>query len=263
MDYLLDKKLRGLILILLAAAKISNAQFTYNLSKYEIGAQVGGLVSRTSLTPENLGAYKQMHPSVGVFAQGPLFNPFSIRASLTIGQIGSDDSKVNDPRYTFLQLRNFKYLTTMAELSTIIVLNLVKEHYNLFTHEHSHRFTPYLFGGIGFSYVNVKRSWSGIDIAYLANTPYVTNLALDTVPSTVPTIITVFPMGMGVRYAVNPQIALFTELNFRYNFEHYLDGFNYATNRPNSKDFFYGITIGISYRPISNDYRNDCPKSVL
>jgi hypothetical protein len=151
------------------AVKFSNAQYTYTLSKYEIGAQLGGLVSRTALTVDNkLGAYKQMHPSVGVFAQGPLLGPFSIRTSLMVGQIGSDDSKVNDPRYSWVPLRDFKYTTTMAELSTVVVWNLVKEKYSLFTHEHKHRFTPYLFGGIGFSWVNVKRSWSGIDTNYFA-----------------------------------------------------------------------------------------------
>lgn len=242
---------------------VSNAQYTYNLSKYEIGAQVGALISRTALTFNKLGAYDQPHASVGFFIQGPLLNPFSFRTSLMVGQIGSDDSKVTDPRYSSIQIRDFKYKTSMAELSTTIVLNLIKERFNLFTHEHKHRFTPYVFAGLGFSYVNVKRNWSGIDTAYFAGSPTLLGLGLDTLPTTLPKLITVFPMGGGLRYAINPQIALFGELNFRYNFEHYLDGFNYSTGRSNSKDFFYGISIGVSYRPYSNDYRNDCPKSVL
>jgi hypothetical protein len=70
-------------------------------------------------------------------------------------------------------------------------------------------------------------------------------------------------MGGGLRYAADPQLAISLEFNFRYNFQHYLDGFNFSTGRPNSKDFFYGVSLGVSYRPFANDFRNQCPKSVL
>lgn len=262
MNSFCKKTLFSLLVLSIFFVKLK-AQYISNLSKYEIGVQVGGLVSRTALTPySSLGAYKQMQPFLAIFGQVPLYKLFSVRAGLTFGQIGSDDSKVSDKKYLFLKLRNFKYTTTMAELSTVIVWNLAQEKYNLFTQEHSNRFTPYVFGGIGFSYVHVQRDWSGFDATYFAATAIPTFLGIDTTVK-LPHIATVFPVGGGLRYAVNPQIALFSEINFRYNFEHYLDGFNFSTGRPNSKDFFYGISVGVSYRPYSNDYRNNCPKMVL
>jgi hypothetical protein len=259
--YSFYKKTFWLLLILLTTVKFLNAQFTYNLSEYQVGAQIGGMVSRTSLTFDKLGAYKQMHPSIDFFVERKIFKPISIRASLLFGQIASNDEKANDKKYPWLPLRDFKFKTSMAELSTIFVWNLRNEKYDLFSHSHSHRFSPYFFAGIGVSFVSIKRDWSGIDETTFGGTPTMLGLGLDTTAA-LPKAVTVFPMGGGVRYAITPQLSLFSEINFRYTFEPYLDGYNFSTSRSNSKDFYYGISVGVAFRPTSRDFRNNCPKSV-
>jgi opacity protein-like surface antigen len=239
------------VLMITFAAKRTSAQFMP--SKYEAGINIGSLIYQGDLSRGALGYTKSLKPEVGVYVARSLDEYFSARATLAFGTIDANDLSYSSPEY--LKYRALSFSSSVAEFSGQLVYHFLG---NTSVRNDS-RFSPYVFAGLGLSFLNIKRNWSKFDAAYFAGESGVaTGLGTDTLHK-VPGVIPVIPVGVGVQYLLTPQIALTAEWTYRITETDYLDGFSHVAD-PKKNDYYYGFTIGVSYRFGNN--RMDCPKVV-
>lgn len=226
------------ILVLIGSMGIAKAQL--NLSNWQVGINGGVFVYQGDLTPSALGSYKTLKPTVGFYISRILNPSFILRTNLAFGKLKGDDAKYNSPAYR--RQRNLSFTSPVTEISELLVWNMFGNNGN----EIGNRLSPYLFGGIGVSFLNVNRS-SNLNKAFFVNQPQVQiGLAAD-LNKTPPKTALVLPAGIGVEYYLSPKISLTAETNFRYTFTDYLDGFSFAAN-PVKKDFYQSHTIGLVYK---------------
>src|SRR5688500_17767030 len=151
-----SKKAICIVIILYGANIISHAQI--NAPKFQFGIGVGTFIYQGDLTPSSIGSYKTVKPVINLFA-AKLFSPsFSLRGNLDFGSLKGDDAKYNDPEYR--QERNFNFRTPVAEISGMAEWNVLGRNYS------SRGFAPYLFAGIGYSFLKIKRDWSNFNTEY-------------------------------------------------------------------------------------------------
>lgn len=219
-------------------------------SNYEIGINAGTLIYQGDLSSNALGSTKNLKPAIGVFVSKDLDAYFSLRANLLYGKIGDDESQYTSPSWK--QLRNFKFSTSVTELSTILTWNFLGDN----GAKDYRMFSPYVFGGLGISLPNVKRDWNGINRnAFDDKSTAIIGLGIDTLHST-PKLLPVIPLGAGIRVAVNDKLSIRAEATYRVTFSDYLDGFSYSAE-PSKKDKYYGLSLGVSYKLFGNNYK--CP----
>ena len=233
--------------ILAMAHTSSIAQFS--TSKYEIGLNLGVLTYQGDLSRSAVGDYKSLKPAVGVHVSRVLDPYFALRANLLVGKVAADETKYSEP--FFKQYRAFKFNTSVTELSAALVFNPFGEN----NASSIRRLSPYVFAGIGMSFLSVKRDWSNLDRRFYDEKSSVqVGLALDSTHS-MPKVIPVLPVGVGLRFNISPQLSLNTEATYRFTTTDYLDGYKYSGN-PKNRDAYYGVSLGISYR--LGGYK--CPK---
>ena len=212
---------------------------TNGVIKYEIGVFAGGYIYQGDLTPSALGSYRTMKPGFGFYGSRILTYKLSIRGSLAIAKLKGDESKYSKPEYR--QQRNFNFHTPLLELTGQLVWNPLGLNYA------NKGFSPYVFGGGGFSFLKVKRDWSKFNAEYFdPASSTITGLAADQ-QTTPPGFIPVVPMGLGVRYNLSSRFAAFAESSYRITFTDYLDGFSKAAN-PERQDHYYSHIVGLIYR---------------
>lgn len=236
--------------VLLISVFCERSYSQINKGKYEIGINAGTLIYQGDLSTSYLGSFHSLKPAIGLFASRTINKNFSIRANLNIGKISDDESVYSSPSYK--RLRNFNFNSSITELSALLVWDFLGNSND----ESFHKLTPYVFGGAGVAFVNIHRDWSKFDrTTYGATSPTQIGLSADSAHS-LPGAIPVIPIGVGARYSIGPNLSLSGEINYRFVFNDYLDGFSHAVN-PNSKDKYYGISIGLIYSFRSNGI--DCP----
>jgi hypothetical protein len=225
--------------LFLNKASVLNAQLDF--SKYEIGINAGTFIYQGDLTPSRLGSYRTLKPDFNVYVN-KLINPtFSLRTNFSFGTLKGDDSKYSIPEYR--QQRNFLFKSPVFEVSELIVADLLK---NNLTRQYS-KLSPYVFAGIGFSFLNIKRDWTRFNAEYFsAETSTIQGLAADQQHSP-PKLIPVIPLGGGVRYPLSKKISITAETSYRFTFTDYLDGFSKAAN-DSRKDSYQSHSIGLIYQ---------------
>ncbi len=220
-------------------------------SSYEIGINVGTLIYQGDLSQSAFGSTKDLKPAVGIYVGKDLNAYFSLRANLTIGKIGADESQFSYPAYK--KFRNFMFTTPITEFSTVLVWNILGQSAD----RDYRKLSPYIFAGAGISFLNVNRDWSKIDTTvFNSKSAAIIGLGKDTLQAT-PRILPVIPLGIGLKYAITDKIGINAEATYRLAFSDYIDGFSYAAN-PNTTDKYYGISIGVSLNLARNNYK--CPR---
>lgn len=228
-----------LVTVCIVAHTVAVAQFS--TSNYEVGVVAGALVYQGDLSRSFAGDYKSIRPNIGLYVSKTLDPYFSIRANLLIGKVAADETKYQSPAWK--QFRSFKFSTSITELSSTFVFNVLGDNNN----ENTSRLSPYVFAGAGVGFVRVKRDWSELNRTYYdLKSAVQLGLAIDTVRAT-PKVIGILPIGLGLHYALGPQFSLNAEATYRFTSTDYLDGFKYSGN-PRNKDNYYGVTLGLSYR---------------
>ena len=222
-----------------------NAQLT----SIEIGASVGTFVYQGDLTPSRFGSFRTQRPGIGIHVAKILNSSMTARINLAIGSLRGNDASYDKPE--FRQQRNFNFSSSLVELSGLITWNPLKRNYA------DKGLSPYLFGGAGVSYLNIRRDWSNFNPAYFGETSDLPDrIAVDANHST-PSFIPVIPVGAGIRYGLTPRIALTAEASYRFVFTDYLDGFSVAAN-PKQNDHYHTINVGAVYR-LGKKNKLDCP----
>jgi hypothetical protein len=176
-------------------------------------------------------------PAATVFYRSNISRVISFRTSLTAGKIGARDK--HNPLDSAAVKRNASFNVFLMELSGVF------EYHFLDWRNDSRRlrFTPYLFAGLGLFGIsgNAQKThqYSNVQIS--------------------------IPMGVGVKYVLNPKYYVSFEIGMRKTFFDYLDNVsggntynkNYQYGNPNDFDnyFFTGISLTYTF------YDIPCPSS--
>jgi hypothetical protein len=242
------------VLVSVIALTTLKTQAQFTPSPWEVGLNAGTLIYQGDLSQGNFGYTNCFKPAAELWVSRSLDPYFSIRANLLQGSLYADESTYAGPAWR--THRNLKFSTPVTEVSAMLVWDLAGKTYR----EGMHRFSPYLFAGVGFALLNVHRDWSRFDTAYFnSNTPAGHGLGIDTLTKP-PSFLPIIPVGVGLRYQVATQFFINLEATYRISSSDYIDGFSYAAN-PAKNDHYFGVSVGVSYRfgwkGIS------CPKPVL
>jgi hypothetical protein len=222
-----------------------------NFSKFELGVNAGVFVYQGDLTPSQLGSYKTLKPEINFFVNRILNAVFSLRTNLALGGLKGDDAKYSSPEYR--QQRNLNFKSPVFEISELLVADIFKNNLP----GRSPGVSPYLFAGLGFSLLNIRRDWSRFNAEYfIFEAGTLSGLAADK-QHPLPTLIPVLPMGMGIRYPISSRISINVETSYRFTFSDYLDGFSKAAN-DTRRDSYMSHRVGLIYH-FKNDSWLKCP----
>lgn len=234
--------MRKLLKNLLAVAILLSGNDAYcqtNVSKYEFGINAGLTIYQGDLTPSALGSFKTKQLYLSGFASRILNPFFSLRTNLAYGRLKGDDAKYSHPDYR--QQRNFNFRSPLLEISELLVWNPLGKNYD------DKGLSPYLFGGIGYSFLHIKRDWSNMNTeVFNAESGVPAGLAIDA-QHKLPRGLLVFPAGVGVRYPISSKLSVSGEAGYRFTNTDYLDGFSQSAN-PTKKDHYSIYSVGLVYR---------------
>ncbi len=220
-----------------------------NNSKFEVGAALSSFIYQGDLTPNNIGSYQTIRWGINIQGSILLNNYILIRTNLAMGGLKGDDAKYSTPEFRKHRSLNFK--SPVIELSQVLVWNPLGKN------TAKKGISVYLLGGAGVSFLKIKTDWSKFDADYYENgSDLFSRIALDSAHS-LPKIIPVLPLGIGIRYVLSSSIVLNAESSYRLLFTDYLDGFSQAGN-PERVDHYQTIIIGAIYR-IGNKNKLGCP----
>ena len=226
------------IMLLLGGISIANAQF--NLSNWQVGINGGVFVYQGDLAPSALGSFKTLKPTFGFYVSRILTPSFILRTNLAFGKLMGDEAKYDHPDYR--RQRKLSFTSPVKEISELFVWNMFGNNGN----EIGNKFSPYLFGGMGLSFLSVNRT-SNLNKAFFVNDPQVEIGLAEDLSKAPPTMLLVLPVGVGVEYYLFSNMSLTAETNFRYTFSDYVDGFSRVAN-PSKKDFYQSYTVGLVYK---------------
>jgi hypothetical protein len=230
----------------------SDAQTT-DLPKWELGLNAGPFLYQGDLAPSATGSWKTWRPGISLYGNRILSNAFALRTSLTFAGLHGDDTKYSSPAWRSERALNFS--TSLTEISETLVWDILGNNANHYTT----RFSPYVFGGIGYSFLRVRRDASKYNTSYFGEESTVTNGLEADLAHNIPRGIPVIPMGIGVRYSISPALSLTAESSYRLTFTDYLDGFSKVAD-PSKNDHYYSFSIGVVYTFFKNKALK-CPKN--
>ena len=175
------------------------------IPKYEIGVHLGTFIYQGDLTPNDLGAFNTMKPGFGISATRNLNSRYAVRFQLLHGWLKGDDAKYENPAWR--QQRNFNFKTPVTELSLLLVRNIIR----LIPNEAGIiNFSPYVFGGISYSFLKIKRDWSKFNYRHFAGETAIINGLNEDINHKLPKGIFSIPMGVGVRYGISRKTFFYT-----------------------------------------------------
>ena len=221
---------------------------TFN-SKLQFGVGAGTLIYQGDLTPSALGSYRTVRPVINILAAKFLNRFFSVRGNLAIGGLRGDDSKYDKPEYR--RQRNFNFSSPITEVSVLGEWNILGRNYL------TKGFAPYIFGGVGYSFLKIQRDWSRLNTEYFSSESTLMSGLAEDAQHSLPRGLPVLPVGLGARYYLSDKIGISAETSYRIQSNDYLDGFSRAAN-PSRKDSYYSHAIGVVYR-VGKKNTLDCP----
>ncbi len=159
-------------------------------------------------------------------------NNFGYRASFSYDHFTGSDVGVNVNQYRTNPSRNYSFYTNALQLSA------VGEYSYMWGRRYS-RYAPncvYAFAGLGVMGFLPILSWH----------PYQTSTYNIRTNETIVT--PVIPYGIGYRYDLNTEFSIGAEVNLRFTFSDYLDGFKPPPPDSKSNDVFEGLSLTLTYK---------------
>lgn len=223
------------------------------IPRYELGLHLGAFIYQGDLTPNDYGAFNTMKPGFAISATRNFNSLYAVRFQLLRGSLKGDDSKYENPDWR--QQRNFKFNTPVTELSLQAMRNILSLKSN---DAGIINFSPYIFAGISYSFLNIERDWSEFNYTHFAGESAVIDGLNEDINHKVPKGLFSFPIGAGVRYGITEKLSFSLEGTYRIIGNDYLDGFSHGAN-PKMADHYHTAMVGLIY---SFGKRNmfDCPK---
>ncbi len=159
--------------------------------------------------------YKEIHAAYGGFLRYNFMEYVTLKLGISGGTISGDDA--NATRDIWRLERNLSFRSSILEFGANAEINLFGfDPYNL-----KKVFSPYFFGGIAVTYFNPKTLYQG---EYVALQPLGTEgqgISGYESPYNLTTIS--FPVGFGLKYAINDLWNIGIEAGVRYTRTDYLD----------------------------------------
>ena len=217
-----------------------------NLSKYQIGATAGMFIYQGDLTPSQFGSFQTPRFTGSIFISRILSNAFSLRTNLSVGSVAASDSNYAKPEWR--QQRNFSFRSPVIEISQLLVWHPTGN---------QRLFSPYLFGGAGISFLQVRRDYSKFNGEYFSNEPNVGTGLNEDLARTPPRLFPVIPLGAGLQYNYSEKISFIAESSYRLTLNDYIDGFSKAAN-PDKFDHYQNYSIGVIFK-FGKRAGIDCP----
>ena len=153
------------------------------------------------------------------------------------------------------QQRNFNFRTPVTEVSALLVRNIT----GLIPNEAGIiNFSPYVFAGLSYSFLKIKRDWNNFDYSHFAGEEAVLNGLNEDINHKIPNGVFSIPIGFGVRYGITEKLSFTLEGTYRILDTDYLDGFSKAAN-PDKNDHYHTLMAGLIYS-FGKRNRFDCPK---
>ncbi len=177
-----------------------------------------------------LGATYSIKPALGV------------RFSFLHSGIKGDDAVRGDKTGSY-PTRNVSFNTGINELGAALKWNFLEKE------GQEQKFTPYLFGGLGFDFINLKADYS--------NTPsdFSALVAQDKTNAEKSSFLSI-PFGIGASMKINDQMSLGAELGLRKGFTDMLDGVS-ALGNSDKNDSYTTFGLTLDYRFADNDMDDD------
>ncbi|KQS25482.1 DUF6089 family protein [Dyadobacter sp. Leaf189] len=199
--------------------------------KIELGAGIGGFNYKGDISPSQ--RLRFVKPGGSLFFR---FNPtqaLSLRAEVAGGIIGAADKHSKDP---FQVARNKSFRSGIFEGSAVAEYNFL----NFQERRFAVNWSPYLFGGVGYSRFNPQTKTSDYKTSSF-----------------------ILPYGVGIKYQIRRPWNIGLEYGARKTFTDYLDdlgGKPVNTDKlqqgdPSLKDNYYYIRLSVSY----TFYKIVCP----
>lgn len=223
------------------------------IPRYEVSLHGGVFIYQGDLTPKDYGAFNTMKPGFAISATRNFDHHWGARFQLLRGSLKGDDATYADPEWR--RQRNFNFRTPVTELSLQAVRNILSLKAN---DAGIVNFTPYIFGGISYSFLNIKRDWSNFNYGHFAGEPTVLNGLSEDIAHKIPKGLFSFPIGAGLRYGITEKFSVSLEGTYRIIGNDYLDGFSRSAN-PEMADHYHTLMLGVIYSFGKRD-RLDCPK---
>lgn len=203
------RSVRVIVLIIVTIAPfLAEAQSFYAIRRNR-NLLVGGGSGTANYFGElvNPGEFGTLKPNITVSAEYYWTDRISTRAQLTWFQISGDDSKADDDR----QERNLMFRSNNVEFSAIGIVNLTPLGQRFYQRPN---LNIHGFIGIGLLYTNPKAKLNG---EWHALQP------LQTEGVKYSRFQPVIPIGLGIRYKVDPFFNILLEGGYRMTFTDYLD----------------------------------------
>lgn len=143
-------------------------------------------------------------------------NPrFAIRIAAHYGKV-SGDSKYDNEN---LQYKNLSFHSTIIDIEAGLELNFLE----YVPGSTKHRFTPYIYGGLGFFHFNPKTDYMGVE--YELQPLGTEGQGLTAYPDKKPYKLTSFalPFGFGFKYNISKKVSIGFEWGLRKTFTDYID----------------------------------------
>ncbi|MCL2414314.1 MAG: DUF6089 family protein [Bacteroidales bacterium] len=184
----------------------------------EIGVFTGGSFYLGDLNPS--GLFSQTQFAVGGVYRLNLTTRWALRANALWGTITADDAISGTPE------RNLHFRSRISEFSIQAEINFL----TYFTGSRHHRFSPYLFGGVGMFTFNpqaripnpenpLDRSGRWVDLAPLRTEGQGLISSVESYNTTQ----IVFPFGLGFKFSLSERISVGMEWGMRKTLTDYLD----------------------------------------
>ena len=168
-----------------------------------------------------------------------------LRLDLNIGRLRGNEAAYAHPEWR--QQRAFAFKARAVEITASALYAPLGTERKL---------SPYLFGGIGYSFLRITRDYSRFNAEYFGSQSLNDGLAAD-LQENPPKGIPIMPVGAGARYGLTDHLTLTAEGSYRIMSTDYLDGFSKAAN-PERKDHYYKYSVGLLYA-IGKKSRYACP----
>lgn len=229
--------------LLLIVPSKAVAQFS---SRYAVGINAGIFVYNGDLSPWKTGSWKTPGFVWGVSGLKHISPTFSARLDVNFGKLRGDEARYSTPEYR--QYRAFAFNSSVTEV-------LIGGEWSPLRRDR--KLSPYLFAGVGYSGMNIRRDYSRFNEAYFVGEPSLKELLAQDAATNLPKGIAVFPAAFGINYKLNNRFSLNGEAAYRFTRSDYIDGFSYAGN-PKLEDSYTKYSLGLRYS-IGNKDPYACP----
>jgi hypothetical protein len=223
------KSLLPLLFALITLNTISAQRETY----FETGFLLG-LTNYSGDLAESSIELSETQPGYGLYFRYHFSKHFAAKAHIYSGSISGDDA--NSPTLSY---RNLRFSTSIIEFGTVAEWHILgKERYSN-TGIHNFFITPYLFGGLGYTFADTKAEYYGDPSSeYAPQYPLPEEGLRDK--------FLLIPIGFGVRADILDRLVIGAEFGFRPVFSDDLDGIRQNGN-PNKDDWYYFTGLTISF----------------